>query len=222
VDCPTRVPDGDRVCSGSRWVTATANYNLRPTPIRLAVLSTDITMECCSNSSSSSSSKRLFHYSARWTSGRRGRRYETGATLLSSPPPPPAYHGTHALARTRDAYGRRVQWVKHLRPLPCDKAAAIPPRRGCTTARVQHPAVKISETGLGDEPPERDPYTIKIARVGTYEYDNTTTTTTTTATTTTRYNNGILVYTTRVRRGFWRDDRYDNIVVVLPDETQKN
>lgn len=50
----------------------------------------------------------------------------------------------------------------------------VPPRRGCTTARVQHPAVEISGTGLGDAPPERDPYTIKIARVGTYNTRTTT------------------------------------------------
>jgi len=114
-----------------------------------------------------SNNKKLFHTAQR-TSYRHGRRYETAVHVILSSPPPPAYRGTHALARTHgayDTYGRSVQWVKHLRPLPCDKAAAIPPRRGCSTARVQHPAVEISETGLGDAPPERDPYTIKIARV---------------------------------------------------------
>jgi len=126
--------------------------------------------------------------------------------------------------RTRCTHARRVRYVrpprtmgKHLRPLPCDKAAAaaVPPRRGCTTARVQHPAVEISETGLGDAPPERDPYTIKIARVGTtYEYDNTTTTMVTM----------VYWYTTdrRPARVLARRSVRYYIMIVLPDETRKN
>lgn len=58
--------------------------------------------------------------------------------LWSPPPPPPAYRGTHALARTHDAYDHRVQWVKHLRPLPCDKAAAAYPRAEVVRPRAHN------------------------------------------------------------------------------------
>lgn len=92
--------------------------------------------------------------------------------LWSPPPPPPSAARLPRYARAgTDA--RCVRPPRTMGKTPAttplrQSGGGVPPRRGCTTARVQHPAVEISETGLGDAPPERDPYTIKIARVGTY------------------------------------------------------
>jgi len=140
---------------------------------------TEYTRDAHTISSSTSNNKTPSHKAQR-TSYRHGRRYETGVHVIviaAAAARVPRY----ARACTHARYVRYVRTTRTMGKTPATtpvrQSGGDTPRRGCSTARVQHPAVEISGTGLGDAPPERDLYTIKIARVETtYEYDNTTTT----------------------------------------------